>query len=69
MSTVAQATQRLEFKHYRTEESDSIWLFATTFPKGIFHIRHTALFNLTDIKYFVDQCLMSFHPRKRAASK
>ncbi|KAI8050151.1 cytochrome P450 [Gilbertella persicaria] len=33
MSTVAQATQRFEFKHYRTPDSDHIWLFATTFPK------------------------------------
>ncbi|KAI8378726.1 cytochrome P450 [Choanephora cucurbitarum] len=33
MSTVAQATRRFEFKHYRTDESDRIWLFATTFPK------------------------------------
>ncbi|KAL7311712.1 RNA polymerase C-22 sterol desaturase [Mucor circinelloides] len=44
MSTVAQATQRLEFKHYRTNESDSIWLFATTYPKDFcpmsFHPRN-----------------------------
>ncbi|KAG1462293.1 hypothetical protein G6F46_004331 [Rhizopus delemar] len=33
MSTVAQATRRLEFKHYPTSESDTIWLFATTYPK------------------------------------
>ncbi|KAI9245065.1 cytochrome P450 [Sporodiniella umbellata] len=33
MSTVAQATRRLEFKHYPTHESETIWLFATTYPK------------------------------------
>jgi C-22 sterol desaturase len=38
MSTIAQATQRLEFKHYRTPESDTIWLFATTYPKDECHM-------------------------------
>jgi C-22 sterol desaturase len=38
MSTVAQATRRLEFKHYPTEDSDTIWLFATTYPKDECHM-------------------------------
>ncbi|KAI8987315.1 cytochrome P450 [Mycotypha africana] len=38
MSTIAQATRRLEFKHYPTDESDVISLFATTYPQDECHM-------------------------------
>lgn len=38
MSTIAQATRRLEFKHYRTSKSDDIRIFATTYPEDECHM-------------------------------